>query len=99
MARASCQSQNGMMLVYFRRCLVGRRECQHRDIRAGAPTMSHDRAPKSCRVLPPAARAIVVLDGRVWDHQAQDTAPETILAELRRNRELFWAKWRWLHQF
>src|SRR5580693_1632427 len=88
-----------MMLVYFRRCLAGRRECQHRDIRAGAPTMSRDRAPKSCQALLPAARAIFVLDGRVWDHQVQDIALETILSETRRNREWFSARWRWLLQF
>src|ERR1700674_210451 len=99
MARASCQSQNGMMPVYFRRCLAGRRECQRRDIRAGAPTMSRDRATKSCRALLPAVRAIFVLDGRVWDHQAQDIALETILAETRQNREWFSAKWQWSLRF
>src|SRR6185312_4341993 len=87
MARASCQSQNGMMLAYFRRCLAGRRECQLQDIRAEAPTMYHDRVPKSCRALLPAVRAIFALDGRDWDHQAQDIALEIILAETRRNRE------------
>src|SRR6202140_253391 len=99
MARASCQSQNGMMPVYFRRYLAGRREFQHRGRRGEVPTMSHDRAPKSCRALLPAVRAIFVLDGRVWDHQAQDIPLETILAETRRNREWFSAKWQWLLRF
>src|ERR1700681_3252368 len=96
MARVSCQSQNGMMLVYFRRCLVGRRECQHRDRRGEVPTMCRDRAPRSCRALLLGARAIFALDGRVWDPQAQDIALEIILAEIRRNREWFSEKWRWL---
>jgi hypothetical protein len=49
--------------------------------------------PKSCRALPPAVRAIFVLDGRGWDHQEQDIALGTILAGTRRNREWFSAKW------
>ena len=61
--------------------------------------MSHDRAPKSCRALLPAARAIFVLGARVRDHQAQDIALETVLAETRRNREWFSAKWQSLLRF
>src|SRR6516225_3004786 len=89
--------QNGMTPVFFRLCSAGRRECRQRDIRAGAPTMSHDRAPKSCRALPQSARAVFALDARVRDYQAH--APETILAETRRSRGLFSAPWRWLHPF
>src|SRR5579864_4485112 len=48
---------------------------------------------ESCQALHPAVQAIFVLDGRVWDHQAQDIALETILVETRQNRGWFSAKW------
>src|SRR2546429_5750533 len=43
MARAFCRFQNGTTPVSFRLCSARRRECRQRDIRAGAPIMSHDR--------------------------------------------------------